>query len=125
MMVRLKAPRVGDVVTVTNCEMHFYLPAGLPDRTEAVLVGREPGRYIVLALGREWNIPMQCVVHVEEECMDGSGFGDLIRQRFPRIAVHMKEKRWLDRWDRRVRKAEEMLERMQVADARRSVAAGG
>ena len=53
MLVRLKPPKVGDVITVKNCEMHFYLPNGLPDRTQAVLVGHESGVYIVSALGRE------------------------------------------------------------------------
>ena len=41
MMVRLKAPKIGDVVRVKNCEIYFYLPQGLPEYTDAVLVGRE------------------------------------------------------------------------------------
>jgi hypothetical protein len=71
MMVRLKAPKIGDVVRVKNCEIYFYFPEGLLDRSEAVLVGREPGRYIVEAFGRTWNIPMQCVEHDEECFLDG------------------------------------------------------
>jgi hypothetical protein len=85
MQVRLKAPRIGDVVIVKDCEMHFHLPAGLPDRTSAVLMGRDSGSYIVHAFGRNWNIPLQCVEHDEERCLNGV---------------------WLDRWDRRVRKVE-------------------
>src|SRR5207302_943885 len=93
MMVRLKAPKIGEVVRVKNCEIYFYLPEGLPDRTDAVLVGREPGRYIVSGLGREWNIPMQCIEHDEEMLLSG---------------------RWLDRWDRRVRRVKAMVARMDA-----------
>ena len=89
MQVRLKAPKVGDVVTVRSCTIYFYLPDGLPERTEAVMVGREPGRYIVSALGREWNIPMQCVEHEEERFYDGQ---------------------WLNKWDRRVRRAQAYID---------------
>lgn len=93
MMVRLKAPKIGDVVRVKDTEMHFYLPEGLPDGAEAVLVGRESGRYIVQAFGREWNVAMQCLVHEEEKCLDGV---------------------WLDAWDRRVQKAEARLRRIKA-----------
>lgn len=105
MQVRLKMPKPGDVVRVRNCEIYFYLPEGLPDRTDAVLVGREPGRYVVSALGREWNIPMQCVEHDEEMLLGG---------------------RWLDKWDRRVRRVKAMVNRMdsveKMKSARRRVA---
>lgn len=70
MQVRLKAPKVGDVAVVNN-EVYFYLPEGLPHRTQAVLVGHAPGRYIVRALGRDWNIAMQCVEHEQEWCYAG------------------------------------------------------
>jgi hypothetical protein len=93
MMMRLKAPKVGDVVRVKNCEIYFYLPEGLPDRSEAVLVGREPGRYVVSALGREWNIPMQYLEHDEECLLEG---------------------RWLDKSDRRVRRVQAMVRRMDA-----------
>src|SRR2546423_1468139 len=93
MMVRLKSPKVGDVVRVKNCEMHFYLLDGLPDRSEAVLVGRESGRYIVHALGRDWNIAMQCVIHEEELLLKG---------------------RWLDQWDRRVPRVKAMIKRLDA-----------
>jgi hypothetical protein len=79
----------GDVVTVKNCEMHFYLP----DRSEAVLVGRESGRYIFHALGRDWNIAMQCIEHEEEMPLGG---------------------RWLGKWDRRVRRAKAMIDRLDT-----------
>jgi hypothetical protein len=55
----LKAPKLGDVVRVKDCEIYFYLPEGLPDRTDAVLIGRESGRYIVRALGRDWKLASQ------------------------------------------------------------------
>src|SRR3954471_15992333 len=98
LMVRLKPPKIGDVVTVKNCEMHFNLPDGLPDRSEAILVGRESGRYIVYALGRDWNIAMQCIEHREEMLLGG---------------------RWLDRWDRRVRRVQAMIGRLNVQPHRK------
>src|SRR2546423_5573619 len=91
MMVRLKSPKVGDIVRVKNCEMHFYLPDRLPDRSDAVLIGRESGRYIVHALGQDWNIAMQCIEHEEEMLLGG---------------------RWLDKWDRRVRRTRALLDRI-------------
>ena len=93
MQVRLKAPKPGDVVTVKNCQIYFYLADGLPDRTQAVFLRQEPGRYIVSALGREWNIPMQCIEHEEERLLGGQ---------------------WLDKWDRRVRRAQAMVDRMHA-----------
>jgi hypothetical protein len=95
MMVRLKAPRIGDVVRVKNCEIYFYLPEGLPDHSEAVLVGRAPGRYIVEAFGQMWNIPMQCVEHDEECLLDG---------------------RWWDKWDRRIRRVKALADRMDALE---------
>lgn len=95
MQVRLKAPKVGDVVTVRSCTIYFYLPEGLPECTQAVLVGRESGRYIVSALGREWNIPMQCLEHEEERFYDGQ---------------------WLDKWDRRVRRAQAHIDRLHAME---------
>jgi hypothetical protein len=59
--VRLRPCKFGDVVTVKNCKMHFYLPDGLPDRSKAVVVGHTGGRIIVEAFGRTWNVAMQCV----------------------------------------------------------------
>jgi hypothetical protein len=104
MQVRLKAPRIGDVVMVRDCEVYFHLPDGLPDRSQAVLVGREPGRYIVEAFGRTWNIATQCVEHDEEWFYEG---------------------RWLDKWDRRVRRAQALIDRVHALEklkaARRSV----
>jgi hypothetical protein len=99
MQVRLKAPKIGEVVTVRDTEVYFHLPEGLPHRSEAVVVGREPGRYIVSALGREWNIPMQCVEHEEEWLYDG---------------------RWLDKWDRRVRRAQALIDRMHALEKMKS-----
>jgi hypothetical protein len=95
MQVRLKAPKFGDVVTVRDCEVYFHLPEGLPDRSQAVLVGREPGRYIVEAFGRTWDIAMQCVEHERELMLNG---------------------RWLDQWDRRVRRAQAYLDRMHALE---------
>jgi hypothetical protein len=93
MMVRLQSPKIGDVVRVRSCEIYFYLPEGLPEWTDAVLVGRESGRYIVSALGRDWTIAMQCVEHDEEMLLGG---------------------RWLDRMDRRVRRVQAMVRRMDA-----------
>jgi hypothetical protein len=98
MQVRLKAPKVGDVVRVKDGEMYFRLPAGLPDGSEAVLVGQDSGRYIVRAFGQDWNIAIQCLVHEEELLLGG---------------------RWLDRWDRRVRRAQAAIDRLTVAAGRR------
>src|SRR5262245_43105401 len=84
MQVRLRRVAIGETVTVKDSEMHFHLPEGLPDGAEAVCVGRESGRYIVQALGREWNIAMQSVRHVEEVLVNGV---------------------WLERYDRRAMKA--------------------
>lgn len=95
MQVRLKPPKVGDVVTLKNCEIYFYLPDGLPDRTQAVYVRHVPGRYIVEALGREWSIPMQCLEHEEERFYDG---------------------RWLNKWDRRVRRAQALIDRKHALE---------
>lgn len=95
MMVRWKAPRIGDDVVVRSSEIYFQLPHGLPEFTRAVLVGREPGRYIVEALGRIWNIPFQCLEH-EEECL-----------------LHG---RWIDKGDRRVRRVKAMLDRIQTQE---------
>jgi hypothetical protein len=66
MQMRWRRPLIGDRVTVQDCEMYFYLPDGLPHGSRAILVGYDSGRYIVRALGRDWNIPMQCLVHNEE-----------------------------------------------------------
>lgn len=99
MQVRLKTPKSGDVVTVRDTEVYFYLPEGLPHRTQAVFLRMEPGRYIVHALGREWNIPMQCVEHEEERCLNGV---------------------WLDNWDRRVRRAQAYIDRMHALEATRA-----
>jgi hypothetical protein len=99
MQVRLKAPRIGDVVTVVNAEVYFYLPKGLTHRTQAVLVGRAPGRYIVEALGRTWNIAMQCVEHEKELMLNG---------------------RWLDQWDRRVRRARAHIDRIHTLEKMKS-----
>jgi hypothetical protein len=95
MQVRLKAPKIGDVVTVRNTEVYFYLPEGLPHRTQAVLVGHAPGRYIVRALRRDWNIAMQCVEHEEEWFYAGQ---------------------WLDKWDRRVRRAQALIDRLHALE---------
>jgi hypothetical protein len=83
----------GDLVRVRDCEIYFHLPEGLPDKTDAVYVGHESGRYIVRALGRDWNIPMQCLEHQEEMLLGG---------------------RWLDSWDRRVRRTQEMIDRLDA-----------
>ena len=99
MQVRLKAPRIGDVVTVRDCEVYFHLPVGLPDRSRAVLVGRAPGRYIVEACGRTWNIAMQCVEHERELMLNG---------------------RWLDQWDRRVRRAQAYIDRVHALEKRKA-----
>ena len=99
MQMRWKSPRIGDRVRVKDCEMHFYLPDGLPDRTDAVLVGRESGRYIIEAFGRTWNIAMQCVDHQEEFLLQG---------------------RWLDKSDRRVCRVRAMVRRV---DAQRELKA--
>jgi hypothetical protein len=93
MMVRLKPPKIGEVVRMKNCEMYFYLPEGLPEYSDAVLVGRESGRYIVEAFGRTWNIAMQCVEHDEECLLQG---------------------RWLDQFDRRVRRVKAMVQRVDA-----------
>lgn len=100
MQMRLKPPRIGDVVLVKNSEVYFYLPEGLPDRSNAVLVGREPGRYIVEAFGRKWNIPMQCVEHEVEMFLGG---------------------RWLDKWDRRVRRVQALLDRAHALERRKKL----
>ena len=100
MQVRLKAPKPGDVVTVRDTEVYFYLPEGLPDRTQAEFVRQESGRYIVRALGREWNIPMQCIEHEEERFYEG---------------------RWLDKWDRRVRRAQALIDRMHALERIKSL----
>lgn len=71
-------------MTVKNCEIYFYLPDELPDRSQAVVVGRDSGRIIVEAFGRQWNLAMQCVDNGEEYFCHGE---------------------WLDKNDRRVRKA--------------------
>ena len=84
MQLRWKRPLIGDVVTVRDCEMYFHLPDGLRDGTRAILVGDDSGRYIVQALGRDWNIPMQCLKHEEEFNLNGL---------------------WLPRDDRRLQKA--------------------
>lgn len=97
MMVRLKRPQIGDVVRVRDCEIYFHLPEGLPDKTDAVYVGHESGRYIVRALGRDWNIPMQCIEHDEEMLLGG---------------------RWLDKWDRRVRRVKMLIDRLDAVGAR-------
>jgi hypothetical protein len=95
MQVRLKAPKMGDVVTVRSAKIYFYLPEGLPEFTRAVLVGHDSGRYIIEALGRKWNIAMQCVEHDEEWLYDG---------------------RWLDKWDRRVRRAQALIDRLHTLE---------
>ena len=99
MQVRWKLPKPGDVVTVRSGTMYFYLPEGLPEWTEAVYVRHEPGRFIVSALGREWNIPMQCLEHEEERLYDGQ---------------------WLNKWDRRVRRAQAMIDRMRALEKLKS-----
>jgi hypothetical protein len=71
MMVRLMSPKIGDVVRVRSCELCFYLPNGLPEYTDTLLVGRVPGRYIAHAVGRDWNIATQCVEHEEEMLLGG------------------------------------------------------
>jgi len=65
---------------------------------DAVLVGRDSGRYIVHALGRDWNIATQCVEHEEEMLLGG---------------------RWLDKWDRRVRRVKAMVARTDALAQRR------
>lgn len=93
MQVRLRPCKVGDVVTVRNTEIYFYLPPELPDRTTAVVVGRDSGRIIVEALGKQWDVPMQCVDNGQELWVNGV---------------------WLDQHDRRAQKALPMERREQM-----------
>ena len=64
--------------------MAEYLPDELPDHTQAVVVGRDSGRIIVEAFGRQWDLPMQCVHNGAEYFLNDC---------------------WLDQDDRRVKKA--------------------
>lgn len=95
MQVRLRPCKVGDVVTVKNCDPE------LPDRTEAVVVGHDSGRVIVEAFGKQWNVAMQCVDNGQELWVNGV---------------------WLDQHDRRAQKALAMERRAQMLqELRRSV----
>lgn len=84
MEVRLRPCKIGDIVTVRNTEIYFYLPDGLPDGTLAVVVGKDSGRVIVEALERRWDLPMQCVDNGRDFFVQGQ---------------------WLDSQDRRAQKA--------------------
>ena len=94
MPVRWKEPKPGERVRVKNCEIYFYLTPGLPDQTDCTLIRRETGCYIVEALGRQWEIPLQCLVHEEERQLNGV---------------------WLDARDRRVQKSQAMIDRLHAS----------
>jgi hypothetical protein len=103
MQVRLRPCNFGDRVTVKNCEIYFYLPDGLPDHSEAVVVGHQSGRVIVEALGKQWNLPMQCVDNGADYFCNGQ---------------------WLDQHDRRVRKElarEQMFKGRERLDLQRPI----
>src|SRR5678815_3178073 len=97
MHVRLKWPKIGELVRMRNADMYFRLPVGLQDGDEGILKAYESGRYIVSARGRDWNIAFQCVVHQEERFLHGQ---------------------WLDRWDPRVRREETRRKRMRDGERR-------